>query len=277
MDRNRASVGLIVVYFADSVLAAVLILAAVLKGLDIQGEQGTSSAASHARWALIAVEFCVGTWLMSGFGRRTARLAATVGFLAFAVIAGAKAIGGETDCGCFGRFAISPAVMAVVDLAFLSIGLACRRTAQRWHADAPCVHSGHWGLVGFWTVIIFAAAWVLAERHTGHVFEADGFLGRPLPFLTEIRGQTDLRTGHWRLVFVTPGCNRCQDVLQELERRRFALPDRVVVVTIGAEEDCRLISTAGERLAQLDTNSTWLIETPLVCVVENGRLISVER
>lgn len=69
-----------------------------------------------------ATELVVGSWLLVGWWRRSAVLVAAVLFAAFGAVSLAKAVTGETDCGCFGRFSVNPWLTSAVD-AILAVGL----------------------------------------------------------------------------------------------------------------------------------------------------------
>jgi hypothetical protein len=105
-------------------LGLILIAAAGLKlyGLQIQpfAQHGLLLNES-VRMAIVEWEIVLGLWLISGYARAGAWFAATLTFLAFAMVSFRLATAGVTSCGCFGAIEASPWHAFAVDAAALAL------------------------------------------------------------------------------------------------------------------------------------------------------------
>ena len=116
-----------------TLLAASVLLVAV-------GLKFTHSRTPEAFWLPpmvrtvgLQVELLVGVWLLTGWARLTARLAAAALFLTLAGVSLTLALTGQRDCGCFGAVAVSPWATFALDT-LCGIALLCT-PPRGWRAD----------------------------------------------------------------------------------------------------------------------------------------------
>lgn len=93
-------------------ICGVILLAAV--ALKVQGMasggvgQSLSMFSPRVQLLGLEVEAVIGVWLLSGFARRGAWLAAIGLFATLAAVSAYLVAAGQPSCGCFGRVEVSP-------------------------------------------------------------------------------------------------------------------------------------------------------------------------
>jgi hypothetical protein len=122
---------------------AVLLIAATLKlhGLAVGpiAAMGVFSAA-EIRLATIEMEFILGLWLVWGAWPRSSWLAAFFTFSTFSIISFYQVWVGESSCGCFGKFSLSPWVTLLGDV----LALACLAVSRPQPAPGSANRSDGW-------------------------------------------------------------------------------------------------------------------------------------
>jgi hypothetical protein len=125
--------------FVGVVLGVLLLTTASLKvhGLALDPvSQDSFLASPRLQIGVIELETILGLWLLSGWSRQAAWVAA-LGF--FGILAGASlhlALTGQPSCGCFGRLTVSPWLALGLDLAVVTALLVCRPAGP---IEAPAV------------------------------------------------------------------------------------------------------------------------------------------
>jgi len=139
-----------------------LITAALLKAHNLYRDPFAIDPILPTRaWMIAALvsEFGVGVWLVTGVYARTARLIAAVLFGFFGTISLDRALNGEASCGCFGRVAVTPWLMSVLDFC-LVLALATIQTP----AIPPALHTRRFLLTIMVVVTAgIAAVWLLQD------------------------------------------------------------------------------------------------------------------
>jgi len=147
-------------------LAGLLLVAAALKAEQLWATSPQPFASPT--FALIVFEFAFAAWLLTGGLPRFTWWLAVACFTAFALVAGAKTLSGQSDCGCFGAVSTAPVVALVVDLAALTVLLAT-------HPGFAPVGFGRASLVRVMLFLVFALGLLrLAVRR-------ENVLGLPVP------------------------------------------------------------------------------------------------
>lgn len=135
-------------------------------------------ASPRIQIATIQFEFLLGIWLLSGGWVRTAWLV-LLGF--FSILASASlylALGGQTNCGCFGKVSVHPWATFIMDVAVLVALCVCR--PKPWVACQDRWTSG----VSFVAKVVAGAA-ALLLLFGSILLAAD----RPTDILARLRGE----------------------------------------------------------------------------------------
>jgi hypothetical protein len=126
---SRTTIGRIVLP-----LCGVFLLAAValkVQGISAGGVGQTLTLLSpRVQLVGMEVEALVAIWLVSGYARRGAWLAAVVLFATLAAVSAYLAWIGQASCGCFGRVEVSPWVSLALDVVCVVALIATRPTGQ---------------------------------------------------------------------------------------------------------------------------------------------------
>ena len=118
--------------FGTALAVFVLSFSAIGKAvLVFEATQWHSTSELVLHSTLLVFQTMLAWWLASGLLPRAARATALVTFLAFSVAAAHKTWKGDTDCGCFGIFSVSPPMILTLDL-FVALLLA----SGRWRPHA---------------------------------------------------------------------------------------------------------------------------------------------
>ena len=105
---------------------ALLLLISV--GLKAEASFPRASVESLSIWrqvgdlAIVAIEWGIAAWILSGYEVVWARRAVLALFLILLLVAGTRAVRGQQDCGCFGRIHVNPLITIAIDAAaFIAI------------------------------------------------------------------------------------------------------------------------------------------------------------
>ncbi len=182
--------------------------------------------------AVVAAEFVVGGWLLSGVAKPLAWLAAVVLFTTFAIVSGYLGVIGQARCGCFGAIEASPWAAFGVDVAALLALAVARPSRAAWRSASV-------GWVGVRTAkLVGGAAAVLA------VLAASGTLvfGSLSAALAKLRGESLSAPAYVDFGAAKPG-----DKLEQLVavRNWTARPVRL----IGGTSDCSCVTTSAMPLS----------------------------
>ncbi len=112
-------------------VAGVLTFAIVMKvaGGSVKPEPfGLLSPA--VKTVALQVEILVALWLLTGWARQTARLAAVTLFVLLAIASLMLAVSGVSDCGCFGAVAVNPWLTLALDVGCVTLLLVTQ--PQGW-------------------------------------------------------------------------------------------------------------------------------------------------
>lgn len=121
------------------VLGLVLLFAATMKMAVDQDAPRTTDAAWPPVATVVAFEFALAVWLISGIRWNAARMVALGCFGMFAGVSAATAASGETSCGCFGAARVSPLAIGTLDLAAICLLLFCRAIPSRQNVNLSLV------------------------------------------------------------------------------------------------------------------------------------------
>lgn len=117
----------------------VILLAAValkVQGMTTSGgvDQSLSMLSPRMQLLGVEVEAIIGVWLLSGFARRGAWLAAIGLFAILAAVSVYLVAVGQPSCGCFGRVEVSPWASLTLDVICV-VALVFTRPAGSWQGS----------------------------------------------------------------------------------------------------------------------------------------------
>lgn len=241
------------------ILGVLLILAAGLKAIDGFGLVVIVTAVA---------EVLLGLWLLACVRPVAARCAAGSCFMAFLAVSLAKALAGESSCGCFGRLAVDPWLTAGFDaavVACLGMTLPLRSLTVRW--TTACFAVAIAACVGGVTHLVS-----VAPRHgevAAEPIDPRSWLGRPFDdsAVQWQRGKID--EGEWYVAFSRSECATCR---QEIERLR----EVVSRTQEGPAASVAVIeASSGEAVGdgRLRPGSRLAAPTPLILRVRDGTVV----
>jgi hypothetical protein len=249
----------------------------------------------------------LGLWLLSGWRPGWARGVALATFGVLTVVALTRTIGGESSCGCLGRFSPAPAIMHAIDLAALGVlwrsplrgapQAVARRHPLAVTAAAMTlltVVSSTAVMASFRPAVLTASGDIVGPGGTV-VLEPARWVGGRLALLPHIDIGEQLAHGHWLVVFHRAGCPKCGEALAHYERlaRELAAaqaasggreppetrnrPVRIALVELPAvhddgEADDRTESLPGCVPGRLRDDVRWFLPVPSEIELRNGRV-----
>jgi hypothetical protein len=237
-----------------TVLAAILIGAAVLKGHQLATEPVLGSGLLSSRVFLITLvelEWLFGVWLVAGMYPKWTWRVAVGCFGLFACVSLYKGLSGDASCGCFGRVTVSPWWTLTMDLAAVAALLlwAPREQAPKGEAAHGVLarRSRLFPLGILLVVVLFAGisgAIAMASFRPAMladdgviigpgnviVLEPEKWVGKRFPLLPHIQDypgrlapgeqplRERLRQGNWIVVLYHHDCPKCLNEMPKYEQ-----------------------------------------------------------
>jgi hypothetical protein len=245
-----------------------------------------------ATWILIVgLESMLATWMLIG-GFNPARFWCAIGcFSLFAAAACFEAMHAHPSCGCFGKFQVPPRVTANFDLMAVISLFFSRPQVKTWTDRWPIRHR----LGGAVAITLLASACLTlilssapASAASRSVESANqdpsSSVGREFPFFDEIiASPAEMRLGRWIVIFYHFDCDECRKGIPAYLRFaeneqagtgnfRFAF---VAVPPFAPAGHDLVPSSEGLRHFELRQDRKWLLATPLVVTIEDGKVLNV--
>jgi hypothetical protein len=280
--------------YIELVLAAILLCAAILKAdffLHNLGHNGIRPTPDEFGLGLeIVIESSIAIWMVAGWHSAIRFRYVASFFCLLAVAASVEAVRAAPSCGCFGRFQIPPKVTAIFDVTAV-ISLWITRQRVRPHQGRRPLLSRVWGVIAvvcvasmYPTIMFISSSASASDRVTGSL-TSDPFswVGREFPLFDEMDQSQEMKTGRWRLIFYHFDCEECRQIIPtylEIAKMGQTTDDRdqlaFVEVPPIAPVGKGLIPTSSDwRHFNLRQDRNWMITTPMILVLKNGRVISV--
>ncbi len=275
------------------ILGTVLLAAALLKGHQLATGLVDGGSLLSTRWFMIFVvelELGMAAWLFSGYAPAALRRAGILVFSALCGVALAKGLVGETSCGCWGRWAVSPWVAAALDAAAVAASFGARcPTLQRRVSSRPS--RGLALAAGLWALVALPAGLAMAGYEPAHltddgrivgagrhvVLEPGRWVGRRFPLSDHLEIQGDLSTERWIVVLVDPDCPLCRQAVAQYRQIAADLADhpgapRLALITLRAAGADELLAASGEvtLVGRLSDRLDWHVEAPLELTLRDG-------
>lgn len=267
-------------------LAAWLFTAATLKGWAYFHDPKSLPPIPLAKVAwpvLIGAELLAATTLALGARRYAAQLypVTVAGFTVLACVAAWFTWLRLPSCGCFGAFAVPPAVTLLLDLLIVVALRYCRPDTVSTTAWLKGVAVGAFLGAGVVTGLALAAPARLTTEtplpvEGGFVIvEPSGWAGQRLPLLDYLESDVTLTEGSWTLLLVHHNCPHCAATISRLVND--SPPGvRIVLVQVPPYGDWPAKMPNTWRRARLTDRFQWYVSTPLIIEIEGGRVGRVE-
>lgn len=287
-------------FWAPYLVGSLLLLAAVLKALDLAQHPVSNASFLSTRWFQLAViewELFLGIALLLQPTARAMRLVALAMFFAFAAFSLSRAVLGELDCGCFGGMRIHPAISAGISLAALAL-LAVWKPAPKPANSRALAVLGTFlicaGPVGAYAGVYEpprAEASTAGAETATFVLTPELLVGRSFADqLRHVSAPEDLSRGEWILLLHRPDCKICQQAIphyvslaEELEAASqsdssveapamSAAPGMNARVALLGETSASQANSRSSRLVHgtLSGDKEWIFASPLEIVLQDG-------
>jgi hypothetical protein len=120
----------------SALVGLLFVIAAILKATMLGDPAGSIAPQPLAFQpklgeAIIAFEFGLGFWLISGVQPYASHIVALACLASFGGMSFAKFLAGETSCGCFGRVELNPGITFLIDVAGVVALLGARNAWRR--------------------------------------------------------------------------------------------------------------------------------------------------
>lgn len=273
--------------FFRLVVGVLLLAAAFLKTLEFWTGAHRVAIDWTTGSTVILVQYEIALGLSLAFGLASAFVdkICIATFSCFAVFSIGSGILGNESCGCFGAIEIPPFVTALVDVVIVAVLLLLcdiQPIASRGVSRTNILLVVLMG-VGF-SAINLAGFFRLAgapalDNSTVHSkasivrLEPRKWIGHPCPLLPYVRSLTNLDVGNWFLVLYRPGCADCEKVLSRMED--FTAGGNVAAVSTSPSLTRPKQEHSDLKYGSLSTGVTWIVDTPIVIVLRDGRVKAV--
>lgn len=244
---------------------------------------GASELVLHS--TLLVFQTLLAWWLASGVAPRGSRATALATFLVFSGVAARKTWNGDIDCGCFGIFPVSPAMILALDLFVVLLLAVGRWRPHSTNGGGPRKMSSPTTvfLSAGMVTIVALVGWVVWKDRTRSTsrevmrIQWDELERGVAPFfLPYLRGPHSggVWRGRWLLFMHRPNCPACQEELKqfELASGEFGGVGLVIVeLSAGSRRRVRSIlpvwglETRGES-GPID----WIVDAPRVLYIDSG-------
>ena len=227
--------------------------------------------------------------LIADLCRAWAWLFSLLGFSVFTLVSLMKGLSGESDCGCWGTFAVNPYITMSFDLVIVAL-LIVFREQSIW--TFPVVDRKKLVVVLIaWLVLagpaLFAMFSLKEQPHatlgtefTGPdgrrmiLLEPEKWVGKEFPLFSRFanpEGSEILRQETWNVLLVQPDCPTCKQMIADLEVRSAENVAVVVVPSASNERELRTIFP----VFWLDNRNGWFLSPCIVNVME-GMCVEVK-
>ena len=205
---------------AGGVVAVVLLIAATLKQQVLLRTGMPVAAGGVRQWAVIAMEWTLAAWLLSGLAPTWARRAMMLLLAVYVAVTGQKLLAGAADCGCFGTLQVRPGWTFSFDAAALAAIYLFGRGAFDGFGSSRRPHRLD-RAAGALTLCLAVPGALLALSRINHgaggseavvLLDPKSWVGKPFPLLefVDAPARADLSSG--RLVVRAGVCGAICDV-----------------------------------------------------------------
>lgn len=282
-------------------VAALLLVAAVLKCWQLTTEPVIGNSWLDSRWLLMATvefELFFGLWLLAGILPKPTWAAAVACFSLFTCVSLYKALSGHASCGCFGRVQVNPWFTSTLDLAIVASLLRWRpsSTSPLPPGEGKGEGSQTLSLVPITAVLLlWLAAGLPAAYAMGSyspttlsdagdiignaeivVLEPEKWIGKRFPLLDYIDIGDKLKEGKWLVLLYHHNCPKCQETIKDLRQviRPLGIQQVALVEMPPYGDSDGVANSSGMQLVHGRLDDTrvkeWFAETPILLESHDG-------
>ena len=204
-------------------VAMLLGLAAILKAHQLATSPYLENLIFESRWItaiLIVSEVLLAFWLISNWRSSLARIVSICAFVCFFLATASKVAANDVSCGCFGVFEVPPIITLVVDAAVLCLLWFWRPSVGKNKLKIGLLIAAAVSIAALLIPVFNFSTSSLAD--TGQVFgdsnlvviDSAEWVGKPLPLVNFIEGDSAYRKGDWEMILYHEDCPVCQRLIQ---------------------------------------------------------------
>jgi hypothetical protein len=277
--------------YVETLLAAVLLAAAVLKALQLaDGSSRAIIASAHALVlvAVIQAELLLSIWLLVGGASQPRFRCAVACFSLFALVASYEALHAMPSCGCFGNIKVPPLITASFDISAVA-ALWLTRPQRTAAAKSPISRHGLalGVVVAFFSVLLWTgyalrvkAAMTANPNGDLVILQPTNWIGKQFPLFDSIGRADELRSGRWLVVLYHHDCESCQQAIPEYrvvaEKADGINQVRVAFIAMppfAAPGEDPVPTSAAYLHLSLRPDHDWFATTPVVAALQDGQVI----
>lgn len=297
-------------------LGALLLTAALAKGHHVFSAGPTS--ASHvvpralpvllipsddweSNWTvlpLIFLEVSLGFWLWSNRRPRPACVVAILAFAGFACYSLIALLEGRESCGCFGDVKVSPLLTLIIDLTAICALILIRpkrlcTASPEFTVTAPMrlllSRLIQFAALSFCILLGVGIVWVISggsprlfvsiKANEVVVLDPHNWVGGELPLLDFIDIGSELRHGHWIVIFYHHDCSKCKQILNLYDKSVPLGQERVRLAAIEMPPYGPPVShesTEFVKRGRLSNAREWFGTAPIVVRVRDSLVATIE-
>ncbi len=267
--RNDARHKADFLYLVISFLTAMVLLVAVglsfFSGTAPAGVATIDKIRSGAEWVL-------GIWLLSSWWPRFSWYAAAATLSVFVIVAGWHLVQGQSDCGCFGRLKVHPAITVFFDAALLLSMAWCGSKKKEWKPN--CAEKNTWRLLCGLSIPFVVYAAQMSHASGGViVLTPTDWIGKPFAMLNVVDSKKELTTGRHLVVLYDHDCEHCRKHLAALAAAENVDDLRQTIWTLDiAARDKKIVwaTDAPFPALSLRMDSMYVAHVPADIHIANG-------
>ncbi len=271
-------------------MSVILLTAGLLKSLDWRSS-ASGQMPQTLRLALVASEWFMAAWLLSGLLPRLAWNASAALFASFLLVSAWKFLHDAPSCGCFGAIPVPPIYTVLLDASVIT-ALLFFRPPNTLAAEWPRLLQRK-TLLSFllalllspllaWSVILLAtpratqAAADLLQSGNTLILEPDQWLSKPFPLLRYLDNPSPLTRGRWLVLMVHTDCPDCQAAMARYRAAAATMPAQAATRSIAflivpsSPNDPALSPSPNITLLKLPTSHDWFASTPAALQFTDG-------
>lgn len=193
-------------------------------------------------------------------------------FTAFTVFAGLKILNGESTCGCFGDFSVSPTITIVFDCVALICLTFWRQSESHPSSDrdrGTLIFIFLWSAFAIVGFVRFSYSDNLAIARNGDwlTLKVTEWYGKPFPLFNYLNDDNQfLNQGTWRIILYHENCPSCQALMRD---STFG-SEMTLLVEVPPYDSELQSDTDNIRWRRLTDKYRWFIRTPIEFWLKDG-------
>lgn len=273
------------------VVAIVLLSAAVAKAFQLASGSslvGSALQSPFLELALVVFEASFAVWALFGLFPNLNRLATILLFSVFSLVTLTKGLKGETSCGCFGAATVNPWITFMLDVAIVGFGVASYRREKTLAFQTTGKRVFAQTVASFVVVVTLGAISFGGERSVtltsadqtipvgaSVALLPEQWLNAKFPLAPYCQVEVDLSSGRYAVMLRRAGCEECRAHLPQYRTRAEELNAKLILLDVEETSSEKIIE--GACLDKLDPRYHWFVQTPVLILIDDSVVASVER